>query len=157
MVFLSLGSNLGDRKANILEASRRIAQLQGVKLKQISSLYETEAVEVTNQPDFLNAAAEIETKLEPLELLQALLRIEHDMGRVRGSLRKPRPIDIDILLFEGVALNTPELTIPHPRMMNRAFVMVPLEEIAPDLELPDGRKPGEVLQSLMNQPVRGPV
>ena len=153
-VFLSLGSNLGDREANIREALDWLARRPGIALKRVSSFYETAPIGFADQPDFINAAALIETDLDPAALLHTVVAIESDMGRVRNFQWGPRVMDIDILLCDRAVINTPELTIPHPRMMERAFVMAPLAEIAPDLELPDGRKPQEILEGLKDQRVR---
>jgi len=147
-VFLGLGSNLGDREANIREALDRLARHPGIRLERVSSYYETAPIGFTEQPDFVNAVALIETELEPADLLHIVVGIENDMGRVRSQRWGPRVIDIDLLLYNNTEADTPELTLPHPRMMERAFVMAPLAEIAPDLELPDGRKPPEVLDDL---------
>ena len=149
--FLGLGSNLGDKEANIRESLERLSHHPGVRVEKVSSLYETAPVGFTDQPDFLNAAAEIETNLEPMDLLCITSDIEKKMGRVRNFRWGPRVIDIDVLLYDDVLLDTPELVIPHPRMYERAFVMVPLAEIAPDLKLPGGRTPAEVLESLRDQ------
>ena len=153
-VFLGLGSNLGDREANIREALDRLARHPGIRLERVSSYYETAPIGFTEQPDFVNAVALIETELEPADLLHIVVGIENDMGRVRSQRWGPRVIDIDLLLYNNTEADTPELTLPHPRMMERAFVMAPLAEIAPDLELPDGRKPPEVLDDLKGQRIR---
>ena len=151
-VYLSLGSNLGDREANIRTALDLLAA--GVRLIRVSSLHETAPIGVTDQKDFVNAVALIETDLDPKSLLDAIKGIEQTMGRVRNFHWGPRVIDIDILLYDNAVINTPELTIPHPRMMERAFVLIPLAEIAPDLELPGGVKVSEALEKLSEQGVR---
>lgn len=150
-VFLGLGSNLGDREANVRTACERIASQPGIRLRRVSSLYLTAPIGYVDQPDFVNAVAVIETKIEPVDLLHVVQGIEREMGRVRNFRWGPRVIDIDVLVYDGRTVDTPELTIPHPRMMERAFVMAPLSEIAPDIILPDGRKPGEVSQELRDQ------
>jgi 2-amino-4-hydroxy-6-hydroxymethyldihydropteridine diphosphokinase len=130
-VYLSLGSNLGDRTANL---RRALAELEpNARLLQLSSLYETEPVGVTDQPTFLNLAAEAETDLEPLELLRWIKEVESRVGRRQTYRWGPRVIDIDILLYEGRIVESRELTVPHRELPNRAFVLVPLAEIAPDL------------------------
>jgi len=139
-VLLSLGSNLGDREANLRAALRLISQLPSTCMTRMSKVYQTAAWGVENQPDFLNMAAEIDTDLGPHELLRELKQIEKRLARAPGPRWSPRPIDIDILLFEGVHLQTPELSIPHPLMSRRAFVLIPLLEIAPDEVLPDGSR-----------------
>jgi 2-amino-4-hydroxy-6-hydroxymethyldihydropteridine diphosphokinase len=137
-VYLSLGSNLGDRLANLHEAVERLRRLEGVSVERVSAAYESEPVGVTDQPRFLNLAAQISTTLDPLELLDAAKRIEREMGRQPGPRWGPRLIDIDLLLYGDASLQSPRLTLPHPEMMRRAFVLVPLAEIAPDLPLPGG-------------------
>jgi 2-amino-4-hydroxy-6-hydroxymethyldihydropteridine diphosphokinase len=129
---IALGSNLasvyGDREASLREALRRIAALG--KVKGVSSFHDTEPVGYLDQPRFLNGAAVIETQLEPLELLQGLLEIEHAMGRERLIAKGPRVIDLDLLLYGRRVVNTGELTLPHPAMHERRFVLEPLAEIA---------------------------
>lgn len=131
--WLGLGANLGDREATLAEAVARIAALPGTRVAAASSLYRTAPWGDPDQPDFLNAALAIETGLAPYPLLRACLAIEADLGRVRGRRWGPRIVDIDILAYEGVALADPVLTLPHPRLTERAFALVPLAEIAPDL------------------------
>jgi 2-amino-4-hydroxy-6-hydroxymethyldihydropteridine diphosphokinase len=130
LVYLSLGSNLGDREKHLREA---ISQLQGLGvIRQVSASYETQPVEVDReQPWFLNCALAMETELMPLEFLGRMLAVEQSMGRVRTEPKGPRTIDIDILLFGDDVLDTPELTVPHPAMHQRRFVLEPLAEIAP--------------------------
>lgn len=131
-VYLSLGSNLGNREAQLRDAIIRLGQLGMVKL--VSSLYETEPVEVkSKQPWFLNCAVAMETELMPLRFLTSMLAVEQSMGRTRTEPRGPRTIDIDIVFFGNDVLNTPELTVPHPAMQQRRFVLEPLAEIAPDV------------------------
>jgi 2-amino-4-hydroxy-6-hydroxymethyldihydropteridine diphosphokinase len=129
-IFLSLGSNMGDRGYNLEWALHALAQKMG--MGQVSSLYDTAPVENTRQPRFLNLVGEAATFLTPRELLTFVKEIEADMGRQPGPLNSPRPIDIDILFYGNQTINTPELVIPHPRLIGRAFVLVPLAEIAPD-------------------------
>lgn len=152
-VFLSLGSNLGDREASIRKALDLIARLPDTHMERVSSFYETEPVGYTEQPDFINAVALIETSLSPADLLHELLGVEKEMGRVRNMRWGPRVIDIDTLLYDHAAIDTAELTIPHPRMTERAFVLAPLAEIAPDIILPDGRTPGDALAAIGDQGV----
>lgn len=129
--YLGLGSNLGDRRANIAEALKRLGATHGIALVRTSSVIETEAVGGPTQPRFLNAACEIETDLSPWELLRAARRVERGMGRVRRVCWGPRTIDIDILLIDELVIADAELSVPHPRMTARAFVLGPLAEIAP--------------------------
>jgi 2-amino-4-hydroxy-6-hydroxymethyldihydropteridine diphosphokinase len=130
-VYLSFGSNIGDRAANI---SRAIAALRqrDIRITRQSSLYETEPVEFFNQDWFLNSVIGAETDLQPLELMHAALAVERALGRQRRLPKGPRLIDIDILLYADSVIHTPELDIPHPRMALRRFVLVPFAEIAPD-------------------------
>ena len=135
MVYLSLGSNVGDRQANLDEAIRRLGGLGAVK--GASALYETEPVEVqTSQPWFLNCAVGMETELSPADFLNRMLAVEQAMGRMRKEPKGPRTIDIDIVFFGGAVLDTPDLTVPHPAMQCRRFVLEPLAEIAPDAKHP---------------------
>ena len=138
ITYLSLGSNLGNREQNLEEAVRRASTLG--RVVAVSSFYETEPVEVTDQPWFLNCVLALETTAEPAQLMRELLRIEHEMGRQRLVKKGPRSIDIDILLFGNAVVNTPELTIPHPEMTRRRFVLEPLAEIAPELLHPVSQK-----------------
>ena len=135
---LGLGGNLGDPCGNIRAALAAIANLCGARLLRISRWYLTEAVEVKEpQPPYLNLAAEIDTRLSPNALLGACLGIESALGRTRPGFRSPRTVDIDLLLYEGVSLRTDELTLPHPGITRRAFVMYPLLDL-----YPDGAAPG---------------
>jgi len=131
VVYLSLGSNVGDRAAQLREAQTRLRR-EGRIIAE-SSLYETEPVEFTDQPWFLNCAVALETTTSPQELIEAILAIEKDMGRQRLQNKGPRTIDIDILLFGDTVLDSTQLTIPHPAMLHRRFVLEPLTEIAPNL------------------------
>jgi len=142
--YLSLGSNLGDREQNLRTA---IANLEGVVA--ISSFYETEPVEFTEQPWFLNCAVAVRTELTPQQFLSKVQAIEHKMGRRRIQPKGPRNIDIDILLFGDAIIDTPELQLPHPAMHDRRFVLEPLSEIAPDALHPVlKRSARELLQAL---------
>jgi len=138
-IYLSLGSNIGDRAANIARAVAALAP-RGVRVTRESSLYETEPVELREQAWFLNSVVEAATDLMPLQLMHALLAIERELGRARRIPKGPRIIDIDILLFGTSVVSAPELEIPHPRMAERRFVLVPFAEIAPGVEHPVLRK-----------------
>jgi len=138
VAYLSLGSNLGNREQNLQGAIRQASALG--RLVAVSSFYQTEPVEFTDQPWFLNCVIALETATQPAQLMAELLRIEQDMGRQRVLKKGPRSIDIDILLFGGAVVNTPELTIPHPEMTRRRFVLKPLAEIAPELRHPVSQK-----------------
>ncbi len=133
-VHLSLGSNLGNREAHLRTAIQKLAALGEVIA--VSSLYETEPVEYTAQPWFLNCAVALRTTLTPGNFLAQVLEIEQEMGRQRTQPKGPRIIDIDILLFGDLILESPELSLPHPAMHQRRFVLEPLAEIAPDAQHP---------------------
>ena len=127
--YLSLGSNLGDRRANIWQALGRL-EVQGVRTIRVSSLYKTEPVGYKTQPWFLNCVAEVETDLIPLQLVRRCRAIERELGRRPGPHGGPRLIDVDILFYEAAVVRSAEVTIPHPRMAERRFVLVPLGELA---------------------------
>jgi 2-amino-4-hydroxy-6-hydroxymethyldihydropteridine diphosphokinase len=136
--FLALGSNVGDRVRNLRQAVDLLRRRHGVRVLHASRVYETEPVGPP-QPDYLNAVLEVATTLLPRGLLAACLGVESDMGRVRAERWGPRVIDVDVLTYDDATVEEPDLTIPHPRMHERAFVLVPLAELAPDLVLVDGR------------------
>jgi 2-amino-4-hydroxy-6-hydroxymethyldihydropteridine diphosphokinase len=135
VAYIGLGSNLGDRIATLRTAVQRLESLGSIA--GVSSLYETEPVGYVEQPRFLNAVVALETALAPADIMRALLGIEHDLGRTRSFPDAPRTLDLDLLLVEDVILDTPELTLPHPRLHERAFVLVPLAEIAPQTVHPE--------------------
>lgn len=139
--YLGLGSNLGDKQTKLLECLRRLGEKPGIKITKLSSIYRTSPVGVSRQPDFYNAAVEIKTTLSPLSLLKAVKSIEYEMGREPNSHFRPRPIDIDILLYGDQEVDTLELLIPHSRLTSRAFVLIPLLELNPDLTHPTSFKP----------------
>lgn len=141
--FVALGSNLGDRQGNLNRAVELLKQ-HGVEVLKVSTFIETEPYGVTDQPRFLNGACMVKTDLSPLELLRLLLSVEKEMGRVRLRHWGERNIDLDLLLYEGVIMDTEELRLPHPDMANRDFVMLPLAELAPSLIHP-------VLQKTMQE------
>lgn len=135
MVYLSLGSNLGDRTANLRHAIHQLGDLGSVQA--VSGFYETEPVEVNReQPWFLNCVVSLDTELTPNQLLEGILSLEKAMGRHRSEPKGPRIIDIDIVFFGGLVVDSPGLTIPHPAMKHRRFVLEPLVEIAPDVQHP---------------------
>ncbi len=136
--YLCLGSNLGDRRA-YLERALEQMRAEGIEVLRISALYESEPVDFTTQPWFLNCVAEVETEQMPLQLLRRLQRIENRLGRRRGVPRGPRTIDIDILLYGNHVMHTGELTIPHPRLSERRFALEPLRELAAGLRHPVSR------------------
>ncbi|PYT74469.1 MAG: 2-amino-4-hydroxy-6-hydroxymethyldihydropteridine diphosphokinase [Acidobacteria bacterium] len=138
-VYLSLGSNLGDREKNLRAAMAFLADAN-LRMTGISSFYETEPVDLREQPWFLNCVVQAETELPPLDLLRVLRGIEATMGSKKLVPKGPRLIDLDILLYSGETIDTPELQVPHPRMLQRKFVLVPLAEIAPNLRHPSWAK-----------------
>jgi 2-amino-4-hydroxy-6-hydroxymethyldihydropteridine diphosphokinase len=135
IVFLSLGSNVGDREKNLRTAIAALPEL-GVKLKKVSSIYETEPVDLLEQPWFMNCVVEGETTVQPATLLRELRELERQMGSKKLLPRGPRLIDLDILVYGERTIDSPELRVPHPRMHLRRFVLAPLAEIAPDLKHP---------------------
>lgn len=151
--FIALGSNLEQPAAQIRAALAAIAALPGTALTRSSSLYRTAPVGYADQPDFINAVAEVETALAPRELLRQLLALEAEFGRVRTFRNAPRVLDLDLLHYSGVALSDADLTLPHPRMHLRGFVMIPLAEIAPDLLLPGLDPVSELAGRLADQGV----
>jgi 2-amino-4-hydroxy-6-hydroxymethyldihydropteridine diphosphokinase len=154
-VFLSLGSNLGDREENLREALRRLGHDAKLRLLRLSSVYETEPMDLRTQPWFLNLAVEADAEGYPLQLLGWIGRIEASMGRKRAKVKGPRTIDIDILLFSSFIIDTPNLVIPHPRMTQRRFVLEPMVELAPDLRHPlERRSMRELLGEIKGQSVK---
>ena len=142
--YVGLGSNLGDREDNLRRALERLEELGPLR---VSSIRETDPVGMTDQPRFLNAVAELETDLPASELLKRLLAIERELGRDRAKEVRwgPRTIDLDLLLHGGETIDEPGLTVPHPRLAERRFVLEPLHELDPELVLPDGRAVRELL------------
>ncbi len=154
--FIALGGNLGDVRATLHAALEPLVRLGQVVRK--SSLYRTAPWGKLEQPDFLNAVLELSTALEPLELLENLLEIEHQFGRERLERWGPRILDLDVLSFGGQVLRTPNLTLPHPRMLERTFVLVPLLEIAPHWTDPaSGKSARDALEKLDSSGVKKTV
>ena len=153
-VYLSLGSNIGDREGHLRKALEQLTA-GGVRVLRVSPVYETEPVDVTGQGWFLNQVAEAGTELFPLQLLAAAMRIERALGRVRTLPKGPRTIDIDILLYGSSRVKTAGLEIPHPRMAERRFVLAPLADLAPDLRHPiTGKSVREMLDGVAHQVAR---
>jgi 2-amino-4-hydroxy-6-hydroxymethyldihydropteridine diphosphokinase len=138
--FLGLGSNTGDRLATLQRAVELLAGEPGIRVVRSSRVWETEPVGGPDQPEFLNAVVEVDVDMEPIELLAAANRVEATLGRTRNIRWGPRTIDIDILLIDDLVLKGDRLTVPHPRMHERAFVIMPLLELLPDPVLPTGTR-----------------
>ena len=149
VAYLGLGSNVGDRIEHMRAAIRALSS-HGIEVEAVSSLYETEPVgEVLDQPDFLNAAARVRLELSPEALLHVCKAIEVEQGRMIGGQRHgPRPLDVDLLLFDDIELETERLTLPHPQVTSRRFVLEPLLELDPALKLPDGTRLADALDAL---------
>jgi 2-amino-4-hydroxy-6-hydroxymethyldihydropteridine diphosphokinase len=153
-VYLSLGTNLGDRERNLESALEKLAA-PDLRILRISSVYETAPVDTTDPRWFLNLVVEAETDLFPMQLLWRAGKIEHSLGRVRTVVNGPRTIDIDILLYGRAVIRSPSLEVPHPRMTQRRFVLAPLAELAPDLHHPVTRRTiQELLDAAPEQSVR---
>ena len=155
-VYLSLGSNRGDRAANLRRAIAHLGD-SGVQVQQVSSFYKTEPVDFAPQAWYLNCAVEATTEFMPMQLLKVVKSVERALGRRPGVSKGPRPIDIDILLYENVVVRTAALTIPHERMHERRFVLAPLREVAPSVRHPVSKRTvTEMLQDTpdMSQVVR---
>lgn len=151
--YLGLGSNIGERKENIDSAIDLISSHEKTKLLQVSSYYETEPVGYKDQDWFLNVVLEIDTTLKPYELLEFCGEIEEKLKRKRIIRWGPRTIDVDILLYEGFNSEDERLTVPHPRMTERAFVMVPLYEIAPNTKI-NNKDIGEIMKNFAGEEIR---
>lgn len=149
--YIGLGSNMADPVAQVREALDELAHLPSSRLLAVSSLYRSAPVGKLDQPDFINAVALIETDLTPQDLLKSLLEIEHYHGRVREYRNGPRTLDLDILLYDDLQCNDAHLTLPHPRMHQRAFVLQPLCEIAPDCRLAGHGPLAELLKECSGQ------
>lgn len=151
--FIALGSNLQDPAEQVRRALREISELPGVSLTRASSLYRTAPLGYDNQPDFINAVAEVSTQVPALELLRTLLELENSHGRERPFPNAPRVLDLDLLIYDDLMMQTPELTLPHPRMHVRGFVLLPLAEIAPDLIIPGQGRVAGLVQHCLDQGV----
>lgn len=138
-IYLSLGSNIGNREEALQQALRQLHS-PDLAVKRVSSVYETKPVDFTSQPWFLNIVVEAETSLLPMRLLQRILNVERKMGRKRLGYKGPRVIDIDVLFYGNFRVDTPQLSIPHPRLTERRFVLEPLAELVPDMRHPVNRR-----------------
>lgn len=154
---MGLGANLGDRADTLARALDLLAVDPQIEVVEVSSFTETDPVGYLDQPRFLNAAAAIQTSLEPHELLAALLEVERGLGRTReGPRYGPRTVDLDLLLIEGVTLDEPGLTLPHPRLHERAFALEPLVELDPEIVVPGRGTVKQLLSGLETQATSGP-
>jgi 2-amino-4-hydroxy-6-hydroxymethyldihydropteridine diphosphokinase len=149
--YVALGANLDDPAATVRAAFAALANLPDSRIVHCSSLYRTAPVGIADQPEFINAVAELETSLAPEALLDALLEIEQRFGRIRAERNGPRTLDLDLLLYNDQYLDLPRLTLPHPRLHLRAFVLQPLAEIAPDLKIPGRGTVAAWLPAVANQ------
>lgn len=149
--YVALGANLGNPAATVRAAFAALANLPESRVVRTSSLYRTAPVGILEQPEFVNAVAELATTLAPEALLDALLEVEQRFGRVRAERNGPRTLDLDVLLYEDRQLDLPRLTLPHPRLHLRAFVLYPLAEIAPGLRLPGRGSVDAWLPAVANQ------
>lgn len=151
--YIGLGANLDDPAAQIAQAFDELARIAGTRLVARSSLYASAPVGYVDQPDFINAVAAVETTLAPRALLSALLEIEQHHGRERGFRNAPRTLDLDLLLYGAAHFHEDHLSLPHPRLTERAFVLLPLTEIAPNLVIPGKGRATDWIVSCASQPV----
>ena len=152
--YLGLGANLGDRAATLNGAVDALRGTPGLRVTRVSAFYETEPQGLVDQPWFMNGVVEVESDLDPEDLLRACQAVEQTFHRQRLVRWGPRTLDVDVLLYGDLTLDTPDLTVPHPRMQERAFVLVPLCEIAPDVEIPGRGRARDLLPAVADQPVR---
>ena len=151
LAYIALGANLGDAAGTVRAAMGALANMPESGVRRCSSLYRTAPVGIADQPSFINAVALLETKLPPETLLDALLEIEQRFGRVRAEKNGPRTLDLDLLLYDDQFIDLPRLTLPHPRLHLRAFVLQPLAEISPDLAIPGRGNIASWLPAVANQ------
>ncbi|MDR2220789.1 MAG: 2-amino-4-hydroxy-6-hydroxymethyldihydropteridine diphosphokinase [Methylobacillus sp.] len=152
--YIAIGSNLQDPEQQVLRAFAELNNLPQTQLVAQSALYRTAPVGYADQPDFVNAVAEVRTELQASALLAALFALENAHGRERSFPNAPRVLDLDLLMYDDLEINSPQLTLPHPRMHERGFVLFPLAEIAPDLEIPGHGAVHALLKKLPDQNVR---
>ena len=153
IAYIALGSNLGDRERHLCAALEALRALRGVREVVASRVYETDPVGPGKQRPYLNAVARVATELSPRDLLDRLLAIERREGRERGALRNlPRTLDLDLLLYGACEIDEPDLVIPHPRLVQRPFVLEPLCDLAPDLVVPGAREPVSALAAAVRDP-----
>lgn len=145
LAYIGLGANLGDREATVRRAIARLSENDDVEVVAVSTLRETDPVGVVDQPRFLNGVVAAETTLEPRDLLATLLAIESDLGRVRGERWGPRILDLDLLVYGDLVVDEPGLTVPHPRLHDRRFVLEPLAELDPELRIPGRGRASDLL------------
>jgi 2-amino-4-hydroxy-6-hydroxymethyldihydropteridine diphosphokinase len=151
--FVALGSNLDDPSGHVLQAMDELSDLPGTRVHRRSALYRTAPMGEPDQPDFINAVAQLGTQLDPFALLDGLLAIERRHGRVRSRRNAPRTLDLDLLLYDDRTLDTQGLHLPHPRLHERAFVLLPLAEIAPDANIPGRGRVASLLAGVAGQRV----
>lgn len=154
LVYIGLGANLDQPQQQLKQAFIELAQLPDTELVKYSSLYHSKPVGPQDQPDYVNAVALLSTTLQPLELLDALQKIEHDHGRIRKRHWGERTLDLDIILIDHCIINSERLIIPHPFAQQRSFVLYPLHEISPELTFPDGKSLEQLLTALDNDLIR---
>ena len=154
IAYVALGANLGDAEGSLRAVMRELSALPGLRLLKSSSLYRTAPVGLKNQPDFINAAVVLETELDSHILLQALFDIEQRFGRQRRMPNAPRTLDLDLLIYGDVISDVSSLSLPHPRMHERAFVLAPLAEIAPGLSIPGKGRVADLLAQCVDQQIQ---
>jgi len=153
--YISLGSNIGDRESFLKEAIQLLQEKAEIRVTNLSSIYETDPVGLKDQPNFLNMVVEVETSLNPEQLLAECLFVENQLGRVRLIRWGPRSVDLDLILFNQEIIHLDHLIVPHPRAHERAFVLMPLAEINPDIKFPTiGKSVSELLENMQNEGVR---
>ena len=150
-IYIALGSNLKNPRKQVLNGILSIKKLDGVKILKESYLYQTPPVGILNQPDFINAVIKVSSDHEPQKLLKEILNIENDAGRVRDQKNGPRILDLDILLFDDLIINEENLTIPHPRMHERLFVLLPLKDIDENIMIPNQGKIKDIIKKLTKE------